>query len=78
LRKEDSLYRLSKDLFAIMLPGVSDEVAKETSNRLSEGLADASGASNRYTTKIEVVNYPEHVHSASEMERRASALSNTE
>jgi GGDEF domain-containing protein len=78
LRKEDSLYRLSSDLFAIMLPGISDEAAKETANRLSEGLADASGASNRYTTNIEVVNYPEHVHSASEMERRASALSNTE
>jgi GGDEF domain-containing protein len=78
LRKEDSLYRLSSDLFGIMLPGASEEMAKQTASRLSEGLADAAGASNRYTVEIQVVNYPEHVHSASEMERRASALTNTE
>jgi GGDEF domain-containing protein len=78
LRREDSLYRLSTDVFGIMLPGASDEVARQTANRLSEGLADAAGASNRYTTEIQVVNYPEHVKAASEMERRASAITNTE
>jgi len=78
LRKEDSLYRLSTETFAIMLPGASSEVARQTATRLTEGLADASGASERYTTRIEVVNYPEQVSSASEMERHASAVTNTE
>ncbi len=78
LRAEDSLYRLSSEVFAIVLPGVADEAARQTAGRLSEGLADASGASNRYSAEIQVVNYPEHVKSASEMERRASAMTNTE
>jgi GGDEF domain-containing protein len=76
LRGEDSLYRLSSELFGIMLPGATNEAARQTADRLSEGLADASGASNRYTTDIQVVSYPDHVNSASEMERRAAAMVN--
>ena len=74
LRAEDSLYRLSSEVFGIVLPGASDAVARQTADRLSEGLADAAGASNRFTAAIEVVNYPEHVNSASEFERRAAAV----
>jgi GGDEF domain-containing protein len=74
LRMEDSLYRLSSGVFGIVLPGSTDPVARETAHRLSEGLADASGVSNRFIADIEVINYPDHVKSASEMERRASAL----
>ena len=74
LRLEDSLYRLSDEVFGIVLPGATDELARQSANRLSEGLADASGASNRYTADIQVVSYPDHVKSASEMERRAAAL----
>ena len=73
LRMEDSLYRLSSEVFGIVLPGATDAMARQTAERLSEGLADASGASNRFTSDIQVVNYPDHVSSASEMERRASA-----
>jgi len=74
LRTEDSLYRLSSEVFGIVLPGAKAGAAQEAATRLSEGLADASGASNRYTTNIQVVNYPEHVSSASEMERRAATM----
>ena len=74
LRTEDSLYRLSPRVFGIVLPGMSDAVAKQAADRLSEGLAGASGASNRFTAEIEVMNYPEQVTTASEMERQASAL----
>ncbi len=74
LRAEDSLYRLSSEVFGIVLPGASDAIARQTADRLSEGLADASGASNRFTADIEVVNYPEHVNSASELERRAASV----
>ena len=74
LRTEDSLYRLSSAVFGMVLPGAKEGVARQAANRLSEGLADASGASNRFTSEIQVVNYPEHVKSASEMERRASSF----
>jgi GGDEF domain-containing protein len=74
LRMEDSLYRLSSEVFGIVLPGATDAAAQQMATRLGEGLADASGASNRYTTDIQVVNYPDHVSTASEMERRASAM----
>ena len=74
LRMEDSLYRLSSEAFGIVLPGATNAVAQQTATRLAEGLADASGASNRYTAEIQVVNYPDQVKSASEMERRAASL----
>ncbi len=76
LRSEDSLYRLSSGVFAIVLPDTSQALAQQAADRLSEGLAGASGASNRFTAEIQVVNYPEHVTTASEMERHAAALIN--
>jgi GGDEF domain-containing protein len=74
LRAEDSLYRLATRVFGIVLPGMNDAGAKQAADRLSEGLAGASGASNRFTAEIEVMNYPEKVTSASEMERQASNM----
>jgi PleD family two-component response regulator len=74
LRVEDSLYRLSTEVFGFVLPGATGTFARQAANRLSEGLADASGASNRFTADIQVVNYPDHAKSASEMERRASSV----
>ncbi len=74
LRAEDSLFRLASYVFGIVLPGAKLPQAQQTASRLTEGLADASGASNRYTTEIQVVNYPEQASAASEMERHASAL----
>lgn len=74
LRTEDSLYRLSSEVFGIVFPGATDAAAQQAVDRLSEGLADASGASNRFTADIQVVNFPAHVSSASEMERRAAAM----
>ena len=74
LRTEDSLYRLADEVFGVVLPGAAQDVAQQAAERFSEGLADASGASNRYTTDIEVLNYPGDFQSASEMERRASAI----
>lgn len=74
LRAEDSLFRLADDVFGIVLPAATKDVARQTAERLAEGLADAAGASNRFTTDIEIMNYPDQAQSASEMERRASAM----
>jgi GGDEF domain-containing protein len=74
LREEDSLYRFSSDVFGIILPNTSGAGAKQIAERLAEGLADASGASNRFSVDIQVVNYPEHTTTASEMERVAATF----
>ena len=74
LRAEDSLYRLSTEVFGIVLPATAQAVAQSAASRLSDGLADASGASNRFAAEIQVMNYPDHVKTASEMERRASSM----
>jgi GGDEF domain-containing protein len=71
LRGEDSIYRLAPSAFGILLPGVFGDDASHLVERLSEGLTDASGASNRFSFNLRVVNFPEHTASAGEMERIA-------
>jgi GGDEF domain-containing protein len=78
LREEDSLYHFSSDVFAIVLPNASGSVANRMAERLAEGLTDASGASNRFSFEIQVVNYPEQATTASEMERMASSFRSQE
>jgi GGDEF domain-containing protein len=74
LRPEDSLYRLSSEVFAIVLPGATEATAVTAAARLSESLADASGASDRFTASVQVINYPDHAHSAAELEKCAEAV----
>jgi len=78
LRTEDSLFRLSTNVFGVILPATSTAIARQTADRFSDGLADASGTSNRFTAEVEVLNFPDHVTTASEMERRAAALVTTD
>jgi hypothetical protein len=44
-------------------------------DRVTEGLIDASGDGNSFSFDIQVVNYPEQVSTAYEMERMADAFS---
>ena len=74
LRDEDSLYRLGSRLFGIVLPNAGSTEAARIGVRVSEGLTDASGASDRFSFNVRVVNYPDEVASAYEMERIASAF----
>jgi GGDEF domain-containing protein len=76
LRGEDSLYRLSPEVFAIVLPSTPAPEARVLSARIAESLADASGASNRFSADIQVVNYPDEVTAAFEMQGKAVALIN--
>jgi len=75
LRADDSLYRLSPTAFAMVLPNTAAADMNLVATRVSDGLTDASGASNRFTFDLEKVNYPEQVSSAYEMERLADAFS---
>lgn len=68
LRPGDSLYRFGPGLIPVVLPGVDTERAHRVADRLAEGVRDASGASNRLAFDACVVNYPEHVATATELE----------
>ena len=68
LREEDSLYLLRPSYFGVILPGVGLEAAGRVCARLSEGLSDAAGASDRFTFKIERITYPEQTSSAHDLE----------
>jgi len=58
LRTDDSLYHLSSAAFAMVLPSTCGADTNHVASRVEEGLADASGASNRFTFDMQVVNYP--------------------
>lgn len=68
LREQDSIYILSPGFFGVILPDVDQKTAQRVSTRLSEGLSDAAGASNRYTFKINSISYPEQTSSAHDLE----------
>ena len=68
LRGDDSIYQFQRGIFGILLPGTGTAEAQQISNRLGEALTDASGATNRFTFALQVVNYPEQAESARELE----------
>jgi GGDEF domain-containing protein len=74
LRREDSIYLFRPGVFGIVLPGTSGGDAYRVSDRLAEGLRDASGANDRFSFDLRVVNYPEHTASAREMEQVARSF----
>jgi GGDEF domain-containing protein len=74
-RTDDSLYHLSSVAFAMVLPNTCGAEMNQLAGRVAEGLADASGASNRFTFDMQVVNYPEQASTSYEMEWAASSFS---
>jgi GGDEF domain-containing protein len=75
LRADDSLYHLSPGTFAMVLPNTCGADMNQVGGRVAEGLADASGASDRFTFELQMVNYPEQASSSTEMEQVAYAFS---
>ena len=71
LRGEDTLCRFAPGVFGIVLPGMDTLSARGVVDRLSDGLRDAAGASERFSFQIEVLNFPEHAATAREMEEAA-------
>ena len=69
LRREDSIYQFRPGAFGILLPGVSAAAAYRVSDRIADRLWAASGASERFSFEIGVINYPEHIATAREMEK---------
>jgi GGDEF domain-containing protein len=67
LRQGDSIYRLSEDVFGIVLPETDTLNAKRVAMRLQEEL---QGARAHFNCSFDLTahNYPEHVKSAHELE----------
>jgi len=73
LRPEDSIYQFRAGVFGILLPGVSAAEAYSVSDRIADRLRAASGASECFSFDLHVVNYPEHVATAREMEKAVAS-----
>ena len=71
LRREDSIYVFRPGVFAIILPGASGDHGEKVVERLREGLANAAGASLRFSSSLKVVNYPDQASTARELEQLA-------
>src|SRR5712692_3304473 len=73
LRPTDSIYRLSTDVFALVLPGTDVLNAKRVAVRLHEGLQEVRA---KYNLSFDITahNYPEHVNSAHELEDIVKSL----
>jgi len=69
-----SLYHLSSDAFAMVLPNVNRAEMSQVASRIAEGLTDASGVISRFTFDTELVNYPAQASTAYEMEQIAQAF----
>jgi GGDEF domain-containing protein len=67
LRPTDSIYNLSPELFAIVLPETDTLNAKRVAVRLQEEV-QAVRAKHNLTLDISVHNFPEHVQSSHELE----------
>ncbi len=73
LRPTDSVYRLSPDLFALVLPGTDGLNAKRVAVRLQEELQEVR-AKHNLAFDITTHNYPEHVSSSHELEDIVKSL----
>ncbi len=74
LREQDSIYVFTAGYFGAILPGVDVSIAQQVSARVSEGLADAAGAANRFTFRINAFSYPEQASSAHDLELAVTGL----
>lgn len=68
LRGGDSIYLLAPGVFGILLPQMFGDDADRVAERVREGLLDASGANNRFTFELRVVNYPRQAASVRDID----------
>lgn len=74
LRREDSLYHFSPEVFGAILPGTNGVDARLVVERVEEGLHDAAGAANRFSSVVKVFNYPQNAATAHELEQAVRSL----
>ena len=73
LREQDSIFILRPAHFGVILPGIGQEAVRRATSRIAEGLADAAGANERFSFKIDSISYPEQTSSAHDLDLAVSA-----
>jgi len=74
LREQDSIYILTYGSFGVILPGVDALAARRVSDRVMEGLTDATGASNRFSFRVDALSCPEQMSSGHELKLAVNEL----
>jgi GGDEF domain-containing protein len=74
IRGDDSLYHFLGGAFGIILHGKSAQDGRLVAARIADGLSDAAGVAKRFTFEVKVINYPQNVASAYELEAAVTAL----
>ena len=74
LRSEDSIFMVAPGIFGLVLPAINARDAYILRERLIDGLNDAAGTSHRFSFGVNLVNFPEHVATAREMEESMRSL----
>lgn len=74
LRGDDSIYHIGQGVFAMLLPRIRTAVAKVVVGRLEEGLTKAARPEIRFVFECQLVNYPDNVASAREMEQGVASF----
>jgi GGDEF domain-containing protein len=74
LREQDSIYILTYGSFGVILPGVDALAAQRVSDRVVEGLTDATGASKRFSFNVDAISYPDQTPSAHDLELAITEL----
>src|ERR1700722_19969529 len=74
LREQDSIYILTYGSFGVILPGVDTLAARRVSGRVMEGLTDATGASNRFSFRVDALSCPEQMSSGHELKLAVNEL----
>ena len=73
LRREDSIYQFRSGVLGILLPDVSAADAYRVSDWIADRLRAAAGASECFSFDLRVINYPEHIATACEMEKAVAS-----
>jgi GGDEF domain-containing protein len=74
LREQGSIYAFASGYFGAILPGVGVSIVQRVCARISKGLMDAAGDTQRFTFKIDAISYPDQTSSAHDLELAVSGL----
>ncbi|HKW88466.1 MAG TPA: hypothetical protein VJN21_06890 [Candidatus Acidoferrales bacterium] len=73
LRPKDSMYVFETGIFGIILSETDTATAKGIKARIGDALRPI-GTENKFSTEVQLWNYPDHVKSAHELEERVAVL----
>ena len=74
LRREDSICWFCPGFFGIILPEMKESDSNKFIGRLEEGLQDAAGVGNRFSSTIGIISYPANASTLRQLEEKVRSL----